>query len=287
MKKQPNKELLGFRDEINKIDEKVLSLLQKRMKIVDGVAKLKTKNKENFFIKSAREADMIKELLRKFGDDFPKETIINIWREIITASNMHEQPIQIAVLNPNNISDYDYMVREYYSSNVPIKNFSSTFSLISEIEKGQVQIGVFALPNDNDGGENWWINLANNKIGLKVFAKIPFIEYENNANNYTRTNLLTIAIKEAEKSKDDNSLLYVEVDQEITKPQILSSLKQCNLAGKILKYTKLEQVEGVGFYLIELDGFFNQEDVAIKNFSKLTIKPYIKILGHYPKAVIL
>lgn len=277
--------LLALRQEIDAIDNQIIDLLGKRMEIINRVGDLKKTNNEKFFIRSSREADMIKDLIKRSQSNFPKSAIVSIWRKIIAAANMHEQALNIALHNPKNISDYSYLLREYYYDAVPITCHDSTTNIVSEIEKGEAQIGVFALPNSkedhekSDIGENWWIGLANNKSGIKIFAKIPFIEIvEKNSDKPT---LVAVAIKPAEKSQEDNSLLYVEVKKEISCSKILAELAAQDLKAKILKSVKLPQIDDVLFYLIELEGFYVEEDEAIKNFSKSKIRPYVKVLGSY------
>ncbi len=285
MENQHNKNssatLQDLRSEIDKIDNQMIELLGQRMAIVSRVGELKKNNNEKFFIKSNREADMIKDLIKKSNSNFPKSAIINIWRKIITAANMHEQPLNIAIHNPKNISDYAYLVKEYYNMEVPISFHDSVATIAIEMEKGETQIGIFALPlaRDNnsdksDFSENWWINLANNKLGIKIFAKIPFVDSD-------KIDLVAVAIKEAEKSSDDNSLIYIEVDKEISKNQVLSALKESGLEAKILKSVKSPQVENIIFNLVELRGFFLESDEALKKFSKSKIRPFVKILGSY------
>ena len=36
--------------------------------------------------------------------------------------------------------------------------------------------------------KNWWINMANNRVGLKIYAKIPFVEFSLQKNKKTRIN---------------------------------------------------------------------------------------------------
>jgi len=281
--------LLALRKEIDQVDNQLISLFEQRMGIITKVGELKQSNKEKFLIRSSREADMIKDLVSKVGANFPKSTIVDIWRKLITAANMKEQSLTIAIHNPKNISDYNYLVKSYYNDAVPLHVFDSATSIVSAMEKGQAQIGIFALPaNDHeeqnkkeDNNENWWIGLANNRLGLKVFAKIPFIEFSDEEKNRNQIQLVAVALKEPEKSREDNSLLYLEVSKEFSKMQILSSLKEQGLSAKILKSVKLPQVDGMVFYLVDLQGFYLEADDVIKNFSKSKIKPYVKVLGHY------
>lgn len=288
MRNQQNKTglkpLETLRKQINKIDDNLISLLEERMKVVSKVSELKKNNQEKFFIRSAREADMIKNLLTKISGDLSKTMIVNIWRKIITAANMHEQPLSIAIHNPQNLADYTYLVKAYYSDEVPITVFDMATKVILELEKNPAQIGIFALPNPHqqDLNENWWINLANNRNGLKIFAKIPFVEFSNQKD---QTRLVAIAAKNPEKSQSDNSLIYVELATKFSKSQLLSTIKSCGIEAKILKSVKPTEVDEMVFYLCELEGFFDENDEKILALKNSEIKPYFKIIGHYATSI--
>lgn len=295
MENQHNKKypatLNAFRVEIDNIDDQIINLLGQRMEVVNKVGELKKSKNEKFFIKSNREADMIKNLVKKSNlnsKKFPKSAIINIWRKIITAANMHEQSLNIAIHNPKDIPDYAYLVREYYSPDVPISFHDGVTTIMLDIEKGETQIGIFALPKEyernirrSDPSDNWWINLANNQLGMKIFAKIPFIDTDNNSKVFDEIDLVAVAIKPAEKSGEDNSLIYVEVEKEVSDSKVIATLQENDLEAKILKSAESSQVPNMVFYLVELKGFYEEDDLALNKFSKSKIKPFVKILGSY------
>lgn len=291
---QQNKKLALFREQIDEIDLKILNLLKDRMMVIKDVGELKKSYNEKFYIRANREADMIKNLVNLAEDKFPKSSIINIWRKIITTANMNEQALRIAIHNPRNITDYTYLVREYYNNDVPIINYDSANSVVAELENQQAQIGIFALPDSiddfdkkEDTKENWWISLANNRIGLKIFAKIPFVEFAQKDKNSNSIQLVAVAIKEAEKSSCDKSLITIETGKEINKSAILSALKEVGLEGKILKSTQVMQFDGIKFHLIELDGFHLENDDVFKKLSQSKIKPYVKVLGHFAQTILI
>ena len=291
---QQNKQLALFREQIDEIDLKILNLLKDRMTIIKNVGELKKSYNEKFYIRSNREADMIKNLVNLSENKFPKSAIINIWRKIITTANMNEQPLKIAIHNPKNISDYVYLTREYYNNDVPIINYDSTNSVVSDLENNNAQIGIFALPNSNDDGDkkedttdNWWISLANNRIGLKIFAKIPFVEFEQKEKNFNSIQLVATAIKEPEKSSSDNTLITIETSKEASRSSILSALNEVGFEGKILKSAQIIQFDGIKFHLIELKGFYLENDEIIKKFSQTKIKPFVKVLGHFAQTILI
>ncbi len=291
---QQNKKLALFREQIDEIDLKILNLLKDRMEIVKNVGELKKSYNEKFYIRANREADMIKNLVNLADNKFPKSTIINIWRKIITSANMSEQALRIAIHNPRNITDYTYLVREYYNNDVPIFNYDSANSVVAELENQQAQIGIFALPDSNedfdkkeDTKENWWISLANNRIGLKVFAKIPFVEFAQKDKNYNSIQLVAVAIKEAEKSISDKTLITIETGKEVNKYAIITAFKEVGLEGKILKSTQVMQFDGIKFHLIEIEGFYLENDAVFKKISQSKIKPFIKVLGHFAQTILI
>lgn len=285
--------LIELRNKIDAIDDEIISALQKRMAIIDEVAHLKKEHQISFFIRSNREADMIKNLVKKSQNFISPTTTISIWRKIITAANMHEQSLKIAIHNPQNLSDYEFLAREYYSSDVPMQNFDSVSSVVQEIEKKEAQIAIFSLPSEQNEEiktsnlENWWIALANNKLGLRVFAALPFLHSQISHSQQAKFQhkLVAMAVKEAEKSDSDNSLFYLEVSKDFSKSQVASTLQEFGFAAKILKSVKLNQVDGIHFYLVEVEGFYLEEDQKIKDFSKSKIRPFVKVLGNYPTQI--
>ena len=290
---QHNKNLQELRSEIDEIDTQIVKLIKRRMSIIPRVGEIKKINGEKFFIKSSREIDMIKNLVKQVDGNFLKLTIANIWRKLITLANNEEQALHIGIHNPHGISDYEYLVREYFSQQVLITNFDSATNLIAEMQKSTINIGVFLLPNleeDFDKKDtmqkNWWINMANNRVGLKIYSKIPFVELASQKNKKNLQLVLT-AIKDAEPSESDFTLLSIEVASEVSKTEIFLLFKNHNNCFKILSNVKNSQFIGISLYLIEIQGFYLEDDFLIKNLLQNKIKPFIKVLGHYPAPIIL
>jgi len=249
-----------FRTEIDKIDSDIIKLLKQRMQVISRVAQFKKSVGEKFFIKSAREADMVKDLIAQFPD-FPASAISKIWRAIITSANLHEQPISALIYNPKNLPDYKYLVREYYLNILPIFEFKNFVQIIENLEKKPAQIVAF--PASEASLEDWWIDFAKNKIGLKIFAKIK--------NNFEHELFLS-AIKQQEKSSADKSLLVIEIEKG-DHLNAVALMENNKIPAKILA-SKNE------IYLLELDGFYDNEDRRFDNFKKTCT--IFSIIGNYP-----
>lgn len=290
---QHNKNIQILRDEIDAIDKQIIELIKSRMFIIPRVSEFKKNNDEKFYIKSAREADMIKNLVSKVEGSYLKQAVASIWRKIICVANMEEQVLKIGIHNPRSISDYEYLVKDHFLAQANISNFDSATNLIAEMQNGSINIGVFLLPSDNDDfdkkdsfQENWWINMANNQIGLKIYCKIPFVEFSSNK-KMSNISLVATAIKSPEQSMQDSTIICLEANSQFSKSQIIALFKDNNLNAKILKSVKIQQLLGIVFYLIELDGFYLEGDINLKKLSQSNTKPFIKVLGHFPTPIIL
>ena len=290
---QHNKNIQILRDEIDAIDKQIIELIKSRMLIIPRVSELKKNNDEKFYIKSAREADMIKNLVSKVEGSYLKQAVASIWRKIICVANMEEQVLKIGIHNPRSIADYEYLVKDHFLAQANISNFDSATNLIAEMQNGSINIGVFLLPSDNDDfdkkdsfQENWWINMANNQIGLKIYCKIPFVEFSSNK-KMSNISLVATAIKSPEQSMQDSTIICLEANSQFSKSQIIALFKDNNLNAKILKSVKIQQLLGIVFYLIELDGFYLEGDINLKKLSQSNTKPFIKVLGHFPTPIIL
>ena len=270
-----NKELLGFRREIDKIDLKILKLLEERMEIVKEVGKFKNKTKHQFFIKSAREADMMNKLVKKSSNNIFNETIIAIWRKIITNANLLEQEIKIALCNPEENNDYIYVLREYFNNLVPIGNFQNTTDTIQSLEKNEFQIAAFSLPESPEysNNDNWWVDFtADNDI--KIYAKTSF-------KNSGALNLVLAAKKKVEESESDNTLSVIEFSRKISENEVVTNLKSAGFNFKILDKSNSSKVNNIDLYLIEIEGFLSMESKEIQNFLQSEVGPLIRIIGYY------
>lgn len=281
MQNQENKkfkdQLLQFRQDIDLIDNQILDLLIKRADIVKCVKTLKEENNDKFFVKSAREADMIRELIKKSGNRIPDELILNIWRKIISFSNYFEQKINIALHNPEKNSNFERILRSYYNDSMPIVELDNSATIFKDLETGKFQIAYFALPKENnDQYNNWWINLANSQSGIRVFVKIPLFK------NGFEYELVGIAIKDDEKSDHDKSLLVIEQSKNFTISTLQDSISSVFKSYKILKSCEFKHNKNDRFFLVEIDEFIENGSQKLDLLQKTKSKPFVRMIGIHP-----
>lgn len=155
------KKLENLRGQIDEIDDQLLELLAKRSEFVLEVGELKEKSGEKgAFIRPAREAKMMREILKRGAGDFPKHGLFAIWRVIIAASLGMEGGLQIVMPRSKNFHMHKLIV-EYFGSLTPYALCDSVDAALGQVQ-GNV-IGVFNVSDD------WWRKDLGNK---KVFAKL-------------------------------------------------------------------------------------------------------------------
>lgn len=117
-----NNTLQRFREQIDNIDDKIVELLKERANIVLGVKKFKdSQNDNNFYlhIKPDREFEIIRRLEYKKGP-YPQGFFTNIWRTIISVSNLIEQDLKLIASN----SDSKFYMSQYFGNLQTVEIFS-------------------------------------------------------------------------------------------------------------------------------------------------------------------
>lgn len=102
--------LLKIRREIDKIDDSILSLLTKRSEFVEMVKHIKEESYLTddvnapvpFFTKPIREMEILYSIIKKNNSKYSNSSLIHIWRSVITASQLLEQPALTLVIQNDN-----------------------------------------------------------------------------------------------------------------------------------------------------------------------------------------
>ena len=250
-----------FRDEIDKTDCQILELLQKRMLIINQVGELKSLHQQKFFIRSNREADMIKNLIVKMQDnhkklslpELPIEAIIDIWRKIISSANIAEQEVKIAIYNPSKINDYNLLINQYYQHSFTSANFVKSAKVLKMLDAKEYQIAIFNLLEKSKDNV-WWLEITKYSH-LKIFTKIPFYQFS----NQQKIELIAVADKECEASQADYSYLVIK-NSELDQKMITKLLKKNNIKARFVDNSQSHKANN---FLIEVEGFYLNDSSPI------------------------
>ncbi len=153
-----------LRNKIDAIDSKILKLLAERAELVLDVAKAKGNNNGHNFIRSGREAKMLRELVARGAGVFPKPAIYSLWRSIISASLALENGLQVALPKNSSLEMHRLSV-EYFGSFTKYHEYESEHEALEKIDKHTV--AILSLES------GWWLSLGDEKYKhLKIFARL-------------------------------------------------------------------------------------------------------------------
>ncbi|HLG22975.1 MAG TPA: prephenate dehydratase [Candidatus Manganitrophaceae bacterium] len=161
--------LSPLRQKIDEIDERLLSLLNDRARIVQEVGKIKKSQQSDFYAPS-REQEIYDRLVRLNPGPFPNEALRSVFREIISASLSLEGPIKVAYLGPRATFTHLACVQRFGFSapGLPVNSVKEVFD---EVERGRADFGVVPIENSTEGVVNHTLDLFVDSP-LKIFGEI-------------------------------------------------------------------------------------------------------------------
>lgn len=220
-------DLRKFREQIDKIDSKIVDLLKERHHIVEEVGRYKAQHSNSkSFIRSGREASMLRSLTKKLDGTFPPEAIATIWRMIISASLVKEQGLTIAAyVSETNPSCY-WLAREYYGSFIPIRRSNDAEEIIKAVADNEISVGI--LPCSSATETPWWARPSEEKNDIYVFARIPFVDHGTDFD----TPAIAIANVMPEPTEEDASLLAITTT--LDNNELMNVFEKHNVTARLL-----------------------------------------------------
>ena len=161
--------LQELREGIDKIDNEMLKLLNKRMQFVKEVGKLKQNDGSSIY-RPEREKEILERLNRLNDGDLTPEAIEAIYMEIFAVSRNLELPEKIAYLGPE--GSYTHQAAEsrfgalsYY---LPLNSIEAVFKVQ---ENKEAKYGVIPIENNTEGAVGTTIDCLN-KYNSKIVAEL-------------------------------------------------------------------------------------------------------------------
>jgi chorismate mutase/prephenate dehydratase len=141
--------LKELRAEIDRLDDEILSLLNRRAQAAIEVGKIKSEQKLRFYVPE-REVEILRRLSASNRGPFPGDALKAIYREIISASLALEKPLSVAFLGPRATFTHLACLKHFGESAdyVPQINVSEVFEAV---ERGVADFGVVPIENSSEG----------------------------------------------------------------------------------------------------------------------------------------
>jgi chorismate mutase / prephenate dehydratase len=165
--------LLKLRKLIDELDRKTLDLLNRRGEIVMKIRALKQKNQVGVY-DPVREGQIEKRLRELNAGPLSNDSVLRVYREIISACRALQHPLKVAFLGPEGSFSHQAAFHEFGGSAelVPVMSFGDVFE---EVENGRALFGVVPVENSIEGSIGIVLDLLSRStltISAELFEKI-------------------------------------------------------------------------------------------------------------------
>jgi chorismate mutase/prephenate dehydratase len=163
-----DKEIAEIRKDIDRIDERILELLNKRASLAIEAGKMKVKEKMEFYAPE-REREIYEKLTKKNRGPLSNQSLKNIFREIISASLSLEKLLTVAFLGPMATFTHLACIKHFGLSAefISKKDIADVFD---DVERGKADYGVVPIENTTEGVVSHTLDMFMTS-DLKVYAE--------------------------------------------------------------------------------------------------------------------
>ncbi|MBX2825418.1 MAG: prephenate dehydratase [Gammaproteobacteria bacterium] len=148
--------LSEIREEIDRIDEELLTLITQRAQCSLQVADIKNAEKapgdttEILYYRPEREAQILRKMQSLNQGPLDNETVARFYREIISASLALEQPLQVAYLGPEGTFTHAAALK-HFGSSIQGKPCDDIGEIFKSVQTGATRFGVVPVENSTQG----------------------------------------------------------------------------------------------------------------------------------------
>lgn len=250
-------DLEELRRRLDAIDDRLQDLLIERLEIVARVADEKRNGSVPSLV-PAREAQILRRLVARQGDDFPAGTLVRIWRELLAATVRAQGPFAVGAFAPQDTAGTWDLARDHFGSQTPMTPYQSILQVIRAVSDRRVAVGVLPVPQEGDR-DPWWLHLMSpDAEAPRVIGRLPFGPRGNARSD--SGDALAIGYGAPQASGSDRTLVATENAVDISHGRFTSWLSDAGL--KCTQIISCGQGASTNT-LIELDGFVPLTDPRI------------------------
>lgn len=143
-------QLAELRKRIDRVDAKLVALLNERARLVVEVGGVKRRDGTPIYAPH-REAEVLDRVLGMSQGPLPPRTVEAIYKELMSGSFALEQPLRIGYLGPPGSYSHLASTRQFGKS-VEYEDLHSIGGVFTEVARGHVNYGLVPVENSTGGG---------------------------------------------------------------------------------------------------------------------------------------
>jgi chorismate mutase-like protein len=166
--------LLDIRNEIDRLDASMHTLLMERSQVIETLIKVKKTGESGSAFRPAREAEVLRRLVERHKGLLPLDTVESIWRVIISTFTYVQAPHAVHADITGDAAAIRDTARFHFGFTVPFITHNSASDVIRTVDQSKGDLGIFRLDQSADAGP-WW-RMLERANAPKIIARLPFID---------------------------------------------------------------------------------------------------------------
>lgn len=276
-----------IRKKIDALDTRIHDTLKERAELVLEIGKEKHKNNIEI-VQPAREARMIRNLLKRNNGALPEMAVVRIWRELVGAVSLLQTGLKVATVYSGERPEYWDLAKDYFGSCLPMSRSETPLSAISALREGRVTFAVVPYPHDGPDNEEekpWWESLdIDTPNPIQIIVRLPHGDDPSETNPNHRA--LVLAKTGFDSSDEDNSFIYIECGAHISRGKIVELAQKASLIPLSLSSKKIGEKDETRKHLLEVKGYWQDGKTEIEQLWELLdpekTQARLKCVGGYP-----
>lgn len=263
--------LNDLRQRIDAIDEEIHDLIMRRAAMIDDVRNSKGPARAGYY-RPAREAEILRRLVRRHQGPFPAQVLVRIWRELVSASVRMQGEFAIAVYSPDGSQALVDLTRDHFGHSAPITTHGSATGVVRSVRDGVSTVGVLPLPEYSQEAR-WWPSMADAPPDMRplISARIPF------ASTGVGVSALVIGNIEHEATGADHSYLLVRAEAPISRGRMGEALAAIDLPVCFLDGLDDAADPTSTLFLVEVPEFVSPDDNRVGALVDAESSPAIDV----------
>jgi chorismate mutase/prephenate dehydratase len=141
--------LATLRQRIDRLDHRIVDLLNQRLALAAAIGKLKRRKDGRVYV-AEREDLVLRKVCAQNRGPLKDSAVRAIYREVMSAAIALEKPLLIAYLGPEATNTHQAAIKKFGES-VDYNGLATIADIFTAVEKGEADYGVIPIENSTEG----------------------------------------------------------------------------------------------------------------------------------------
>lgn len=265
-----SKTLDELRREIDGIDDSLHDLIMRRTELVAAIGAAKTGGPT---FRPGREAAILRRLLKRHSGKFPREVLVRLWREIISAFLRMQGSFSVAVVSEG--PDLLPLVREEYGTSTPVAPFRTAGQALGAVREGKASLAVLPMPRENEERPWWPMLFGMDEARPFIASRLPFA-----AAGQPAAEALVVARVEQAATGEDRSFLGFETTDTVSRSGLKEAFAKADLSASFVASWQ-DTGRQAWLHLAEIEGYVAPDDPRLARLAGPLGARELRQLGGY------